>query len=61
MPPKPKIVKKAKLVSTGTKSTVDASTGTETDATQSTTETLNAKTKEELIEELVKLINDENK
>jgi len=38
------------------KSVADASTGTE-DKTESIKETLNAKTKEELVDELAKLIN----
>jgi len=53
MPPKPKIVKKP--ISTAT-----VSTETEPIA-ESIKESLNAKTKEELIDELVKLIDDENK
>jgi hypothetical protein len=55
MPPKPKMVK---TVSIG-KSTVNAST--ETDNAELIKESLNAKTKEELIDELATLINEENK
>jgi hypothetical protein len=56
MPPK-----KSVKPDTPVKSTANASTETETNTTESIKETLNAKTKEELIDELATLINAENK